>query len=150
MASFWFKFIDLTFLDGGNIDRTEVSMADLIFVGGKCGTHEMGFAKRLREEREKKERATTVSQLSGVSKVSKVSSGVELKIVPQIVRPKVRVIDGKIVVDKSSLYQTIADDSHTELNDDILEDFESLDGAGINSLSFRKFKGGKRSKNYHH
>jgi len=125
-------------------------MSDLIFVGSKCGTHEMGFAKRLREQREAKERATTVSQLSGGSGISKKSeiSKTELsaKPVPQIVRPKVRVIDGKVVVDKSSLYQTI-EESPTELNEEILEDFEQIP-EGVNSLSFRNRKHGKRSKNW--
>ena len=126
-------------------------MSDLIFVGSKCGTHEMGFAKRLREQREAKERATTVSQLSGGSGLSKKSDGEgdepgSTKVLPQIVRPKVRVIDGKVVVDKSSLYQTI-DEAPAELNEEILEDFETMP-EGVNSLSFRNRKHGKRSKNW--
>ena len=42
------------FLDGGQIDRTEVSMSDLIHCGGQTGTHEMDFTKKLRERREAK------------------------------------------------------------------------------------------------
>lgn len=133
-------------------------MSDLIFVGSKCGTHEMGFAKRLREQREAKERATTVSQLSGgtgtgsgISKKSdKSDDGGKSRInkpVPQIVRPKVRVIDGKVVVDKSSLYQTIEEAPNSELNEEILEDFDEIP-EGVNSLSFRNRKHGKRSKNW--
>ena len=49
-------------LDEGQIDRTEVSMSDLIHVGGGCGHHEMDFAKKQRERREAKERATTLSE----------------------------------------------------------------------------------------
>ena len=48
-------------LEEGQIDRTEVSMSDLIHVGGACGHHEMDFAKKQRERREAKERATTLS-----------------------------------------------------------------------------------------
>ena len=45
-----------SFLDGGQIDRTEVSMSDLIHCGGQTGTHEMDFTKKLRERREAKVR----------------------------------------------------------------------------------------------
>ena len=67
------NFFELIFSEEGNIDRTEVSMEDLIFVGPKIGTHEMGFSKRLREAREAKERATTISQLSGITAGTKKS-----------------------------------------------------------------------------
>lgn len=62
-----FELFERMLSEEGNIDRTEVSMEDLIFVGPKIGTHEMGFSKRLREAREAKERATTISQLSGIT-----------------------------------------------------------------------------------
>ena len=125
-------------------------MSDLIFVGSKIGTHEMGFSRRLREQREAKERATSVSQLSGTTKASNKSSSSDrvslAKPVPQIVRPKVRVVDGKIVLDKCSLNQTI-DEAPDEINDEILDEFDAIP-EGVNSLSFRSRKTGKRSKNW--
>jgi len=140
----------------GNIDRTEVSMEDLIFVGPKIGTHEMGFSKRLREAREAKERATTISQLSGITAGTKKSEKSIMssdrytdntdKVIPKIVQPKVRIVDGKVVVDKSSLLQQMEEQT-TEISEEIVEDFEDMPEE-INSLSFRTRKHGKRSKNW--
>lgn len=177
------------FSEEGNIDRTEVSMEDLIFVGPKIGTHEMGFSKRLREAREAKERATTISQLSGITAGTKKSeksitssdrqgfamtisrkrrnyeqiniTQIKLpyktnplirytdnidKVIPKIVQPKVRIVDGKVVVDKSSLLQQMEEQT-TEISEEIVEDFEDMPEE-INSLSFRTRKHGKRSKNW--
>ena len=44
-------FLNNYLLDEGQIDRTEVSMSDVIFVGGACGHHEMEYSKKVRERK---------------------------------------------------------------------------------------------------
>jgi len=137
--------------DEGQIDRTEVSMSDLIHVGGACGHHEMDFAKKQRERREAKERATTLSQLSSDAKSTvseKVTEQPELKRkAPQVVKPKVRLDEnGMVVVDKSSLFVQAEDSSPALVSDEIIEDFEEVEA--VNSMSFKKRKLGRRSKNW--
>lgn len=147
-----------TFQDG-QIDRTEISMSDLIHIGAGCGKHEMDFSKKLRERREAKERATTLSQLSKKTTETTTSSHQSVKEsinesivnkqrIPTIAKPKVRLdADGKVVIDKSSLYQAAVNDSPALVSDEIMEDFDdSFDS--VNSLSFRKRKCAKRSKNW--
>ena len=126
-------------------------MEDLIFVGPRIGTHEMGFSKRLREAREAKERATTISQLSSATVKTKESEkSIQLsesdKVIPKIAQPKVRIVNGKVVVDKNSLLQQMEEQT-TEISEEVVEDFEDMPEE-INSLSFRTRKHGKRSKNW--
>ena len=68
------------------------------------------------------------------------------KVIPKIVQPKVRIVDGKVVVDKSSLLQQMEEQT-TEISEEVVEDFEDMPEE-INSLSFRTRKHGKRSKNW--
>jgi len=158
--------------DGGQIDRTEVSMSDLIHCGGQTGTHEMDFTKKLRERREAKERATTLSQLTektnGLnadrsetgSVVSATGSGTSdrtdkdktstptVQKIPTVAKPKMRLDEnGKIVIDKMSLYQTFQNESTPLISEEIIEDYDEGFDA-INSLSFRRRRSGKRSKNW--
>ena len=104
-------------------------MCDLIHIGPTCRQQDMEFSKRLRERREAKERATTLSSLSQMSKsMSSQTSGAgrskaadtadqdkaDPKIpakIPTIAKPKVRIDqDGKVVVDKSSLFLAAVND----------------------------------------
>jgi len=107
-------------------------MSDLIHIGAGCGKHEMDFSKKLRERREAKERATTLSQLSkktsetNGTKHSHQSNQTSVndtgddapeqtnqinQRIPTIAKPKVRLDkDGKLVIDKSSLYQAAKND----------------------------------------
>lgn len=147
--------------DGGQIDRTEVSMSDLIHCGGQTGTHEMDFTKKLRERREAKERATTLSQLTektngtntdsnaGSEAGSEKSVAAPEKIkVPTVAKPKMRLDEnGKIVIDKMSLYQTFQNESTPLISEEIVEEYDEGFDA-INSLSFRRRRSGKRSKNW--
>jgi len=145
--------------DGGQIDRTEVSMSDLIHCGGQTGTHEMDFTKKLRERREAKERATTLSQLTEKtagtgsnadrSEAESEKSVTTEKIkVPTVAKPKMRLDEnGKIVIDKMSLYQTFQNESTPLISEEIIEDYDEGFDA-INSLSFRRRRSGKRSKNW--
>jgi len=136
--------------EDGIIDKTEVSMSDLIHVGGKCGTFEMNFSKKLREQREAKERATTASQLSSKSNstVQTIKSKQENDPAPQRIMPKIRVINGKMVLDQESLFQKVQATETTLNTEEVVEDFD-LFAENINSLSFRKRKYARRSKNWH-
>merc|ERR1711990_1341867 len=147
--------------DGGQIDRTEVSMSDLIHCGGQTGTHEMDFTKKLCERREAKERATTLSQLT--EKTNGLNAGsnadrseaeseksvtTEKIKVPTVAKPKMRLDEnGKIVIDKMSLYQTFQNESTPLISEEIIEDYDEGFDA-INSLSFRRRRSGKQSKNW--
>lgn len=146
--------------DGGQIDRTEVSMSDLIHCGGQTGTHEMNFTKKLRERREAKERATTLSQLTektagttsnedrSEAESEKSLKDTEKIKVPTVAKPKMRLDEnGKIVIDKMSLYQTFQNESTPLISEEIIEDYDEGFDA-INSLSFRRRRSGKRSKNW--
>lgn len=144
--------------DGGQIDRTEVSMSDLIHCGGQTGTHEMDFTKKLRERREAKERATTLSQLTEKtagtgsnadrSEAESEKSVTEKIKIPTVAKPKMRLDEnGKIVIDKMSLYQTFQNESTPLISEEIIEDYDEGFDA-INSLSFRRRRSGKRSKNW--
>lgn len=147
--------------DGGQIDRTEVSMSDLIHCGGQTGTHEMDFTKKLRERREAKERATTLSQLTEKTAVTvssntdrsetgseKNATATEKIKIPTVAKPKMRLDEnGKIVIDKMSLYQTFQNESTPLISEEIIEDYDEGFDA-INSLSFRRRRSGKRSKNW--
>lgn len=55
--------------------------------------------------------------------------------------------NGKIVIDKMSLYQTFQNESTPLISEEIIEDYDEGFDA-INSLSFRRRRSGKRSKNW--
>jgi len=135
----------------GQIDRTEVSMSDVIFVGGACGHHEMDYTRKMRERREAKERATTISQLSkstSSDSVLLVEKPDLKRKAPQVVKPKVRLDEnGEMVVDKSSLYVQAEDASAPLISDEVLDEVE-IDLEAVNSMSFKKRRTGKRSKNW--
>jgi hypothetical protein len=61
---------------------------------------------------------------------------------------KSRVINGKMVLDQESLFQKVQATETTLNTEEVVEDFD-LFAENINSLSFRKRKYARRSKNWH-